>query len=91
MFVEFITATWCGRCKEIKPRVMQICATMSTMLTFVDYEEMDEEAKAAITSLPTIRMRTTATEPWVTYVAATIEDWVDAMASQKLVMSDTDF
>lgn len=82
MKVEFITAAWCGRCKEIKPRVAQVCAAAGVELVFVDYEEMEEEEKGVITSLPTIRYKGT------TYVTATIEDWVAAVASQKLVLND---
>jgi hypothetical protein len=43
---------------------------------------MEEEEKGVITSLPTIRYKGT------TYVTATIDDWVAAMASAPLVLSD---
>jgi len=82
MKVEFITAAWCGRCKEIKPRVAQVCAAASVELVFVDYEEMEEEEKGVVTSLPTIRYKGT------TYVATTIEDWIAAMTSAPLVLTD---
>ena len=82
MKVEFITATWCARCKEIKPRVAQVCAAAGVELVFVDYADLEDEEKGTITSLPTIRYNGT------TYVAATIEDWVTAVASQKLVLTD---
>jgi len=82
MKVEFITATWCARCKEIKPRVVQVCAAAGVELVFVDYTDLEEEEKGILTSLPTIRYKGT------TYVTDTIEDWVAAVASQKLVLND---
>ena len=82
MKVEFITATWCARCKEIKPRVVQVCAAAGVELVFFDYADLEEEEKGTISSLPTIRYKGT------TYVTDTIEDWVTAVASQKLVLTE---
>jgi hypothetical protein len=55
----------------------------------VDYEEMEEDEKNTVKSLPTIRMRVASTDPWSTYTADTLETWKTDIV--KLAPVDTDF
>ena len=76
--VQLITATWCGRCKTIKPEVESICKMSGAIYTVVDMEPMEEDEAATIKSLPTIRVRAAAPAaaaggPWTVYTAATLD------------------
>jgi len=75
--VQLITATWCGRCKTIKPEVESICKMNGATYTVVEMETLEEEEAALIKSLPTIRVRPTvagaADRPWTVYTAATLD------------------
>jgi hypothetical protein len=81
--VEIISAEWCKRCHEIKPEVAKVCALIGAKMTVVDYDDLDDgdDLKNAITSLPTIRMRSGPAAAWKVYTAATFETWkTDAMS-----------
>ena len=87
--VEIISAAWCKRCHTIKPEVAALCAIAGTSLNVVDFEEMEEEEKATIKSLPTIRMRLGTS--WTSYTATMLEDWKTAITAASLRQKDTDF
>lgn len=88
--VEMITASWCGRCKEIKPEVTALCEMTSIPLTFVDYTKMEEEETASIKSLPTLRTYTK--DGVIDHTATTIEAWKTLVKSLAAVSTDgTDF
>jgi thiol-disulfide isomerase/thioredoxin len=81
--VELLTATWCKRCKEIKPVVQQISAMIGASYREVDYEELedDDPVKVAVKALPTIRVRLLTVEgsPWRVFVPAELEAWNEFM------------
>jgi thiol-disulfide isomerase/thioredoxin len=90
--VEMITASWCGRCKEIKPEVTTLCQMASIPLTFVDYTKMEEEDTASIKSLPTLRTYTK--DGIIDHTASTLEDWktlVKSLAAAAVSTDGTDF
>jgi thiol-disulfide isomerase/thioredoxin len=90
--VEMITASWCGRCKEIKPEVTALCEMTSIPLTFVDYTKMEEEDTASIKSLPTLRTYTK--DSVIDHTATTFEDWktlVKSLAAAAVSTDGTDF
>jgi thiol-disulfide isomerase/thioredoxin len=90
--VEIVSAAWCKRCHTIKPDVEALCKAAGTVLKVVDFEEMEEEEKAVIKSLPTIRMRLGPEAPWASYTATTLDEWKAAIATAVLgQVSDTDF
>ena len=84
--VVLVSATWCGRCKLIKPEVEALCKTAGATFTVVDYDELEEDdpVKVAVKALPTIRMRV-AGGSWATYIPAEIEAWKAAMISAAVV------
>lgn len=81
--VQLITATWCGRCKTVKPEVEAICKMNGATFTVVDLETLEEEA-ATIKSLPTIRVRLVGTSEWTVYTAATLEAFKQYMTAKSL-------
>jgi len=90
--VEMITASWCGRCKEIKPEVTTLCEVVGIPLTFVDYTKMEEEETASIKSLPTLRTYTKGSV--IDHTATTFEDWktlVKSLAAAAVSTDGTDF
>jgi thiol-disulfide isomerase/thioredoxin len=87
--VQIISAPWCKRCQTIKPEVAALCTLSGATLTYVEYEEMEEDEKATITSLPTIRMRDRG-EPWSVYTATTLEEWKAAI-TKTAIRTDGDF
>ncbi len=56
MSIQYIGATWCGPCKTVKPLVSVLAHKFSISATFLDYDEMEEEEKADVKKLPTIRI-----------------------------------
>jgi hypothetical protein len=83
--VQFISAIWCKRCVTIKPEVQLLCSMNNIGYSVIDFDEdLDEndELKATITSLPTIRYRTSASAKWETYTAATLGVWKAKMAEK---------
>ena len=90
--VEMITASWCGRCKEIKPEVTTLCEVVGIPLTCVDYTKMEEEETASIKSLPTLRTYTK--DGIIDHTASTFEDWktlVKSLAAAAVSTDGTDF
>ncbi len=85
--VQLITASWCGRCKTIKPEVESICKMNGATYTVVDMETLEEEEAATIKSLPTIRVRPAAAAaggPWTIYTAATLDAFKQDLAATSL-------
>lgn len=81
--VELLTATWCKRCKEIKPVVQQTSAMAGASYREVDYDglEDDDPVKVAVKALPTIRVRLLTVEgsPWQVFLPAELDAWKDFM------------
>lgn len=97
--VELLTATWCKRCKEIKPIVQQTC-TMVGGVSYreVDYDELtdDDPVKISVKALPTIRVRMGSGEEWRSFLPADLEAWRSYMLNSVAFASvgvavDTDF
>ncbi len=89
-----ISATWCKRCHTLLPEVSGLSHAAGAKFTYVDYDEMeDEELKATVIKLPTIRMRLSETAEWKMWTANEIGDWKELMMSSVSVSpsSDTDF
>ena len=89
--VEFISASWCARCKIIKPEVVTLCQAVGIALTFVDLDDLEEADKDTIKSLPTLRTYTQA-GPVEIHTAATLEAWKTLIKSATAIPTDgTDF
>ena len=82
--VQLITATWCGRCKTVKPEVEAICKMNGATFTVVDLETLEEEEAATIKSLPTIRVRAKKEDPWTVYTAATLDAFKQDLTTKSL-------
>ena len=83
--VELLTATWCKRCKEIKPVVQQTSAMAGAVYREVDYDELEEgdPVKAAVKALPTIRVRLAVEgSSWLSFTPAELEAWKDFMLNR---------
>lgn len=90
--IELISAAWCKRCHAIKPEVAQLCAAAGAIMTVRDYDDdLDDDERGAITSLPTIRMRVAEGEGWRTWTAGTLDDWKSVIAAAAMRTDDTDF
>lgn len=95
--VQIISAVWCKRCLTIKPEVESLCGLTGATLTKLDMDQLEEDGDplfSEVKSLPTIRMKKTADEPWVIYTAATLDEWKTAIVAAAPVAptaGDTDF
>jgi thiol-disulfide isomerase/thioredoxin len=95
IFVQIVSAPWCKRCVEIKPRVADLCRLAGAALEEVNYDELDDDSslKASVTALPTIRMLVEgAGATWKAYTPRDLAIWEDhikalAVAAQQ----DLDF
>ncbi len=89
--VQLISAVWCKRCHTIRPEVVKVCAMAGAALTYVDFDDLEEDdaLKKSIASLPTIRMRVGGGE-WSTWTAGAYEDWKSAVVATA-PKEDTDF
>lgn len=95
VFVQLISATWCKRCVELKPRIKDLCRIAGASFEEINYDELDEEdpLKMQITSLPTIRLRLQTTE-WKNYTAKDFSMWEEQMLLHAQIISsasDLDF
>ena len=95
MEVKLISATWCGRCKELKPNVAATCTTVGATFNIVDFDDLEEDdpLKESIKSLPSLLFRRVAGGDWQLYGASAFESWKqDAMAAVLSVgVADMDF
>lgn len=89
--VQLISAPWCKRCQVVKPEVAAHCVMSGATMTVVDYETMEEDEKALIKSLPTIRMRLGSDKAWSIFVADTLDAFKTELAQTALQSSNTDF
>ena len=86
--VQLISAAWCKRCVTVKPEVAKYCGLAGVTMDVIDFEEMDEDEKATIASLPTIRMKADAAGEWSTWTTATLEDWKTAIVQMSMTAED---
>ena len=92
--VVLVSATWCKRCAELKPEIQRLCAAAGVTFNIVDYDELEEDdpVKVAVKALPTIRMRSSGSDAWITYRPTEIDAWKAAVTSLPLtVTGDEDF
>jgi hypothetical protein len=62
-------------------------------LISIHIEDLDEAEKNTITSLPTVRMRTSPTAGWMIYTAHTLDHWKEDLTNLTLkgAVATTDF
>ena len=91
--VEVYSATWCKRCKELKPEIETVCIAAGATLKYIDATDWDDDAieAANIRSLPTLRTRIGSDQPWVDYIAATFAAWKEAILATASVAPTEDF
>jgi hypothetical protein len=91
--VQIISAPWCRRCDRIKPEVASHVAVAGARLVNIQMEDLEEAEQAAITSLPTVRMRPTPTVGWMIYNAHTLDHWKEDLTQLTLknMVTVTDF
>jgi len=86
--VQIISASWCKRCQTIKPDVAEQCRIGGADLSILDYEEMDEDEKAHIKSLPTIRMRLHSDTEWKSFTADSLDQFKSALFASAIATTD---
>jgi thiol-disulfide isomerase/thioredoxin len=77
--VKYYGATWCGPCKNVKPRVEQMMKMYGIAAVYNDYDEMEEdEEKASVQKLPTLRIFVDAKQvsEIVTDHVSLLESWL---------------
>lgn len=91
--VQIISAPWCRRCDRIKPEVAEHVGMTGARLVNIQMEDLEETEQSTITSLPTIRMRTSPTAGWMIYTAHTIDHWKEDLTNLTLknAVATTDF
>ena len=96
MEVQFISASWCKKCVELKPEAKQLCSIAGIIMTIIDFDELDEidetdePIKNTIKSLPTIRMKISTGGVWTQYTTNEFDIWKSVMLQQKLHLSFDD-
>ena len=91
--VQIISATWCKRCQTIKPDIAEQCRIGGAELSIVDYDEMEEDDKTPIKSLPTIRMRSAPDVEWMIFTADSLEQFKQTLVTAAIssATATTDF
>jgi len=84
LFVQVISAPWCKRCVEIKPRVAELCRIVGATLEEINFDELedDDSLKLSVTALPTIRLlveRDGKTGGWAAYNPKEFQAWENQM------------
>lgn len=77
--VELVSAEWCKPCSIIKPQVIATCSLLSVPLNITSIDDMDEEQKGQITSLPTIILKQEDGSQEV-FTKQNFNEWKSAMA-----------
>ncbi len=81
--VELVTASWCKRCKEIKPDVQRVCGLVGVSYREVDYDDLEDDSpvKQSVTALPTIRVHLASAMPneWRIFVPSQLDEWRNYM------------
>lgn len=91
MELQIISATWCKRCDEIKPKATAVAGLASTTLKVVDYDaELTEEERGEITKLPTLRFRASATDSWRTFLPTEFDAWKRTVLEAVILMEDNE-
>ncbi len=54
--IVYIGATWCSTCKVIKPKTEELAKKFSVPLTILDLDDLEDEEKASIRKVPTLRV-----------------------------------
>lgn len=90
--VVLISATWCARCKLIKPDVEVVCRNVDAIFSIVDYDDLEEDdpVKKSVVALPTIRMRRGDGE-WTSYKPSELETWRASMLEGAVKTTGEDF
>ena len=89
--VQIISAPWCKRCQVVKPDVAEHCRIGGAELSILDYDEMEEDDKASVKSLPTIRMRLTPDAGWMIFTADSLDQFKQTLATAAVTITTTDF
>jgi thiol-disulfide isomerase/thioredoxin len=78
--VQMISAPWCKRCALMKPDILRTVNMVNAGFTYLNFDELeeDDEAKLAVTALPTVRMRVDDGD-WKAYPAGEISVWKEAI------------
>jgi hypothetical protein len=84
LFVQIVSAPWCKRCVEIKPRVAELCRIVGATFEEVNFDELedDDSLKASITALPTVRLlieRDGRPGAWTAYTPKELSVWEEQM------------
>jgi len=87
--VELVSAEWCKPCSVIKPQVIATCSLLSVPLSITSIDDMDEEQKGRITSLPTIILKQEDGSEEV-FTKQTLNEWKSAMARIGSQSSDSE-
>jgi hypothetical protein len=90
--VEYVSASWCKRCHELKPLMTTVCAVSGVKPTMIDYDALDDDdpVRAAVTSLPMIRMRINNGN-WLLYTAAQFDDWTAKITEEAVTYGHLEF
>lgn len=79
--VRMITATWCKRCQTMKPDVINACKFAGANLSFIDFDELEEEDPLkGVKSLPTLQLM--VDKEWKSFGATEYAAWGEALLSQ---------
>ena len=95
LFVQIVSAPWCKRCHEIKPRVAELCRLTGAALEEVNFDELEEDdsLKLSVTALPTVRLmveRDGRAGAWVSYTPKDLAAWEDQMRIHALSVTSGD-
>ncbi len=55
--IEYIGALWCAPCRTVKPVAELLAHKFGVPITFLDYDELEEEERDTVKKLPTLRIR----------------------------------
>ena len=99
LFVQIVSAPWCKRCHEIKPRVVEVCRLAGATLEEVNYDELEEDdsIKASVSALPTVRLlveQEGRVGEWKAYKPSELDAWEDTVKVTALSVAgggDMDF
>ena len=79
--VRMITATWCKRCHTMKPDVISACKLAGANLSFIDFDELEEEDPLkGVKSLPTLQIMVDG--EWKSFGATEYSAWGEVLMSQ---------
>jgi len=90
MELEYIGATWCKACKELKPRAEELAEKAKILFLERNYDSLNETEQKSIKKIPAIRIKTNGTIV-KEFLEGTVVDKLEFYLQSKKLLPEEEF